>query len=179
MKGFINPPTASPTGSFHISIFYEEDVNEVSSYRGTSLLIVIAEPSDRITFSAEHSEDKTGEFNQKFTFFGSTLDDLPIEKGSYLRVFIPEDFKITDYDRVASTCHTISGFSDEISCELEGEDARLGPDGLIPGGHYLTARGGFDSEQYVGGQFSFYISEIKNPFTTKPTGNFGFEIFDK
>ena len=145
VKGFINPPTASPTGSFHISIFYEEDTNEVSSYRGTSELIIIAEPSHRVTFGIEHSEDQTGDFNQNFTFYGSTLDNLPIEKGSYLRVFIPEDFKITDYDRVASTCHTISGFSDEISCELEGLDGYLGPNGPVPGGHYLTAKGGFDS----------------------------------
>lgn len=132
-----------------------------------------------MTFGVENSEVQTGDFNQNFRFYGSTLDNLPIEKGSYLRVFIPEDFQITDYDRVASTCTTISGFSDEIACELEGRAATVGAGGSIPGGHYLVAKGGFDSEQYVGGEFSFYISEIKNPFTTKPSSSFGFEIFDK
>lgn len=34
IKGFINPPTAAKTGPFHVVIFYEENVNEVSSFHG-------------------------------------------------------------------------------------------------------------------------------------------------
>ena len=80
---------------------------------------------------------------------------------------------------MSSTCTVISGFSDEISCELEGYDGGVGSSGSRGSGHYLVAKGGFDSEQYVGAEFSFYVSEIKNPFTTKPSANFGMEIYDK
>ena len=72
---------------------------------------------------------------------------------------------------MASTCTVISGFSDEILCEFDESDSS--------DGHYLVAKGGFDSEQYVGDEFSFYISEIKNPFSTQPSQSFGLEIFDK
>ena len=96
-----------------------------------------------------------------------------------MRIFIPGDFKIEDYARVASTCTVISGFSDEISCEIEGFAGGAGPSGPRGDGHYLVAKGGFDSEQYVGDEFSFYISEIKNPFTTQPSGKFDMEIYDK
>ena len=135
------------------------------------MLTVTASPSTKVTFRAENSESHTGDSNTQFTFYGSTLDGLPIEKGSSLRVFIPADFKIADVDRVASTCTVLTGFSDELSCEFERYRER-------DGGHYLLASGGFDSEQYVGGEFSFYISEIKNPFTTKPSASFHMEIQD-
>ena len=77
-------------------------------------MTVTADASDKLTFSVENSELHTGESNTQFTFKGQTDNELPIEKGSYLRIFIPGDFKIDDYDRVASTCTVIAGFSDEI-----------------------------------------------------------------
>ena len=48
------------------------------------------------------------------------MDKLnPIEKQAYIRVTIPGSFQVNNYDRVASTCTRLTGFSDEISCSFE------------------------------------------------------------
>ena len=59
LNGFTNPPTTQATDSFHVSIFYEENVNEVSVYVGNGLTIV-AEPSTALTVNAKMSETLTG-----------------------------------------------------------------------------------------------------------------------
>jgi len=72
----------------------------------------------------------------------------PVEKQAYLRVKIPGAFLISNYDRVASTCTRLTGFSDEISCSFEKvEDSRWG--------NYMLVKGGFDSEDFDGSEFSF------------------------
>ncbi len=77
----------------------------------------------------------------------------PIEKQAYLRVKIPGDFRIANYDRVRSTCTRLTGFSDEISCTFEDvDDPRWG--------NYMIVRGGFDSEDFTAFDFSFKIAEI-------------------
>ena len=70
--GFTNPPTAAITDSFHVCIFYEEGVNEVSNYQGTTALTVTASASTKVSFRAENSESHTGDSNTQFTFYGST-----------------------------------------------------------------------------------------------------------
>ena len=72
-------------------------------------------------------------------------------------------------DRVASSCTVISGFSDEITCSFLQADEN---------GYLVKVAGGFDSKTSTGGQLSFFMQEILNPFTTKETGNFNIEIFD-
>ena len=42
------------------------------------------------------------------------LPEKSIEKQSYLKVKIPSEFTIRNEARVASTCVTLYGFSDEI-----------------------------------------------------------------
>ena len=39
--------------------------------------------------------------------------------------------------------------------------------------------GGFDSKTFVDTDFSFSIAEIQNPSTTRRTGDFDMEIYDK
>ena len=43
----------------------------------------------------------------------------------------------------------------------------------------MFVRGGFDSETFTTGEFSFSIAEIKNPMTTKPTDDFSMEVYDR
>ena len=173
IRGFDNPQTATKTQDFNIQIYYIEDENIISNSQGKSLKVE-ATASDQVNFRAENSDAATGASGQ-LTFYGSTQGQLPIERGSYLRVFIPSDFKIGDEieaARVAATCTAISGFSDQISCEFERYRER-------DGGRYLRAKNGFDSATSEDGEeFSFFISEIMNPFTTAPTASFGFEIYD-
>ena len=96
----------------------------------------------------------------------------PIEKGGEIRLKIPGSFKIENYDRVASTCTGLSGFSDEISCHFEDvrDPSR---------GNYLIVSGGFDSKQFTESHFSFSIKEVTNPYTTKVTDGFEIGITDK
>ena len=103
---------------------------------------------------------------------GSTVGmNVIIEKQSILQIFIPKEFTIDDFLRTASTCTVISGFSDEISCKFdETYDNRFG--------YYLYVRGGFDSKNFMGGSFSFFLSEVKNPFTTQETSSFGLKVLD-
>jgi hypothetical protein len=99
----------------------------------------------------------------------------PIEKQAYLKVKIPSDYRISNYDRTASTCTRISGFSDEISCEFA-------PQTNADKNMYLYVNGGFDSKNFEATTtrtFSFSIDEINNPFTTAKPGSFGMEIFDR
>ena len=97
----------------------------------------------------------------------------PIEKGAALRLKIPGTFKIDSYDRVASTCTAVSGFSDELSCVFDGTSTDPTQ------GNYLIVSGGFDSKQFTGTDFSFSIKEIKNPYTTEVTDTFEMSIKDK
>jgi hypothetical protein len=38
--------------------------------------------------------------------------------------------------------------------------------------------GGFDSKTSLSGKLSFYLQEIQNPLSTRPSGGFGLKIFD-
>lgn len=38
---------------------------------------------------------------------------------------------------------------------------------------------GFDSKTFPGGDFSFYMQEILNPFNTKTTDAFGIQVLDQ
>ena len=60
------------------------------------------------------------------TLTGSTPNGMIIANGSYLKVTIPGKFLINDPSRVASSCTSISGFSDEILCEFESVSSRNG-----------------------------------------------------
>jgi hypothetical protein len=40
--------------------------------------------------------DKTGQINRNMLIIGSTPVDMPIQKGSSLKVYIPKDFIIND-----------------------------------------------------------------------------------
>ena len=75
-------------------------------------------------------------------------------KQAYLRALIPKDFTVSNQDRVAATCTTESGFSDEITCafvtETVGTAVNL----------YLIVTDGFDSQDFTGTSFSFSIAEI-------------------
>ena len=92
-------------------------------------------------------------------------DNDPIAKQAYLRIKIPGAFTVSNYDRTASTCTSLTGFSDEISCEFEDVVA-------ANYGNYLIVRGGFDSETFTDRDFSFSIAEIMNPLTTEQTDSF-------
>ena len=89
--------------------------------------------------------------------------------GSYVQLFIPPDFHISNLDRVASSCTVISGFSDEITCTFIKADAT---------GYLIKVAGGFDSKTSAGGKLSFFMQDILNPFTTKKTSAFNIEIYD-
>ena len=38
---------------------------------------------------------------------------------------------------------------------------------------------GFDSQDFTGTSFSFWVAEIQNPLDTKPTDSFEMQILDK
>ena len=78
---------------------------------------------------------------------------------------------INDANIASSTCLKISGFSDEITCEIILSQNSLGK-------HYLIVKNGFDSRSFPGGVLSFNISEIRNPKNTEETGSFTLEVFD-
>ena len=50
--------------------------------------------------------------------FKANTGSYAISKGSYLRIVIPSQFEIYDYDVAESTCLRISGYSDEITCSF-------------------------------------------------------------
>lgn len=173
MRGFTNPATVEPTDSFEIAIFYEEGVNEVSRYDGNALSIQ-ASPSPKIQMNVKLSPGKrhgssTGFLNSMFIVEAETLGERPIQMGSYVEVFIPSEFKIVDADRVASSCTTRSGFSDEIACSFVQADKS---------GAVIRVTGGFDSKVSKTGKFSFYLQDIQNPLTTQETGSFGLSVLD-
>ena len=93
-----------------------------------------------------------------------------IEKQAYLKVDLPASFSIENFDRVASTCTRLTGFSDEISCSFEANNKPQ---------ITLVVKGGFDSEDFEAREFSFKIAEIINPFTTLPTDTFAMQIYDR
>ena len=65
------------------------------------------------------SELKTGEVQTKFVITGTlTKENQSIVKQSQLKVLIPGQFTMSDEERVAATCTSITGFSDEISCSI-------------------------------------------------------------
>lgn len=99
----------------------------------------------------------TGEMQTEFVISGTMERYNPIEKQAYLQVVIPDAFKIENFDRVASTCTRLTGFSDEVTCSFEAGS---------PIGHTLVVKGGFDSETFTDREFSFKIAEIFNPLTT-------------
>ena len=101
VNGFINPKTTQKTDSFEVSIFYEEGVNEVSHYVGNGLTIS-ATPSEALSMQAQMGEDAraTGQLQTNFVISGTMERYNPIEKQAYLRVKIPGDFRINNYDRV-------------------------------------------------------------------------------
>jgi hypothetical protein len=105
------------------------------------------------------TEQLTGELQSEFIIKGTMERYNPIEKQAYLTVKIPGGFTIETYDRVASTCTRLTGFSDEISCSFEDvSDPRFG--------NILVVKGGFDSETFTDLEFSFKIAEIRNPLMT-------------
>ena len=142
INGFTNPPTTQATDSFQVSILYENgnDFSEISVYKGNGLFIV-SEPSTALTIDAQMKETLTGEMQSEFIITGRMDRYNPVEKQAYLRVKIPAGFYVENYDRVASTCTRLTGFSDEVSCSFESvDDQRFG--------NYLIVRGGFDSETF-------------------------------
>jgi len=64
---------------------------------------------------------KTGQINRNMTIIGSTPNNMPIQKGSSLKIYIPKDFIINDLVRVAASCTSIIGFNDEITCKFEAK----------------------------------------------------------
>ena len=137
MSDFINPPTTERTDAFDVIIYYTEGTNEVthSTTTNTNLMITATPNLNALKMSASASELKTGQVQTNFTISGTLDWDNPIAKQSYLRIKIPDDFVVTDANRVASTCTRISGFTDEISCEFEDSSNN----------RYMLVKGGFDS----------------------------------
>ena len=170
LSNFDTPPTTQPTDPFEIKIFYEEYVNEISHYMGSDL-VFIATASNSVSYSVELTEDETGETQTKMTFTATMEPDNPIEKQSFIEVFIPSQFTLSNQVRTASTCTALSGFSDEIYCEFKDGSSNRN-------GHTLLVKGGFDSQTFIGSSFSFSIAEIKNPFDTVLSNKFRFMIND-
>lgn len=106
-----------------MSILYENgnDFSEISVYKGNGLFIV-SEPSTALTIDAKMKEQLTGEMQSEFVITGRMDRYNPVEKQAYLRVKIPAGFFVENYDRVASTCTRLTGFSDEVSCSFESVD---------------------------------------------------------
>mmetsp|Transcript_24490 Transcript_24490/g.30523 ORF Transcript_24490/g.30523 Transcript_24490/m.30523 type:complete len:121 (+) Transcript_24490:1849-2211(+) len=120
---------------------------------------MVSEPSTALSIDASMTEQLTGELQSEFIIKGMMERYNPIEKQAYLTVKIPGGFTIENYDRVASTCTHLTGFSDEISCSFEDvSDPRFG--------NILVVKGGFDSETFTDLEFSFKIAEIRNPLMT-------------
>jgi hypothetical protein len=59
---------------------------------------------------------------------------------------------------------SLTGFSDEVSCTISYSTA--------DSAYLLIVSGGFNSQTFTGGSFSFMISEIRNPFTTADIDDF-------
>ena len=120
LNGFTNPATTQATDSFHVSILYEEAIgeSEISVYVGNGLVIE-ALPSTALKISATMTEKETGQMQTEFIISGSMELLNSIEKQAYIKVDLPAAFTIVDYDRVASTCTRLTGFSDEINCSFE------------------------------------------------------------
>lgn len=124
-----------------------------------------------VDLSSEDADgDSTGFANTKFLVTGETVEGRPIQMGSYITLLIPADFKIPDLDRASSSCTVVSGFSDEITCSFIKADST---------GYLVKIDGGFDSKTSMGGEFSFFMQEILNPFTTKETADFEMTIYDE
>lgn len=99
-----------------------------------------------------------------------TSDNHTIGKQSYLKVLIPSQFTFDKEERVAATCTSITGFSDEISCSFDNSERNK---------RYLVVTNGFDSQDFKATTFSFWIAELRNPLNTKPTDSFVMQILDK
>lgn len=84
-----------------------------------------------------------------------------ISKGSYINVTIPGDFRIFNSSYAANTCNATYGFIDDITCTFI--------ENTTDTGYTLNITGGFDSDDFSGGNVSFTINEIRNPLTTKTT----------
>ena len=67
---------------------------------------------------------------------GSTPSGKVIEQGAHLKIYIPMQFKIDNMQRAASSCATLSGFTDDILCEFDLDDSN---------GYSLSVYNGFDS----------------------------------
>ena len=143
----------------------------MSHYSGNDMTFT-AEPSTALRVGAEIVDTLTGQVQSSFVISGTMEGTNTIEKQAYLRIKIPGAFVVSNYDRVASTCTRLTGFSDEISCSFEEVS--------MPAlGNYLIVRGGFDSETFTDKDFSLSIAEVKNPFTTQETDSFEMEIYDR
>ena len=115
-----------------------ENTNEVSVYSGTKQTFK-ASPSTGITMAIPNSNSyKTGEI-VKLTISATMDSENLIEKQAYLKVKIPKDYYIANFDRTASTCTRISGFSDEINCDFAPFNR------YTDLAMYIYVRGGFDS----------------------------------
>ena len=174
LSDFVNPSTTQETDSFEFKIFYEEDVNEVSVYKGTQVTFT-ASPSQAISLDVPQTDSYLTGDPVTLTFTATMERESSIEKQSSLQVAIPSSYVISNYDRAASTCTTVDGFSDEIICDFEE---------FVQGSsyHLLNVRGGFDSQTFEARttlSFSFTLSEINNPLTTKVPLGFGIEVYDK
>lgn len=71
-----------------------------------------ATPNTNINMEVVFMSLDTG-FNNVLQFKINT-NSYPIAKSSYIRINIPGEFEIYDYDVAASTCLKISGYSDEV-----------------------------------------------------------------
>lgn len=115
LTGITNPNTVTRSQPIKVSVFYDEDFNQIDNYSGSGMTIT-AQPAPVLSISVELSNPHTGQINDQLTITGSTPFGRPIVQGASLLVFIPSTFIITDPTRVASSCAIISGFSDQITC---------------------------------------------------------------
>jgi len=111
MFGIHNPISTAVTESFKIAIYYEEGVNEVTRYIGPGITFQ-ATPSDKLSLKVTLSEKETGDKLSKLLIEGETEGSIPIGQGSYLELYMPPAFNVTNSDRVESSCTAVSGFSD-------------------------------------------------------------------
>eukprot|EP00347_Sterkiella_histriomuscorum_P020194 403338738 len=168
-----NPPTVTTTDTFKIEIYYTEiPYNFLTSFPTTSstyILTVSAQPNTNLGLETILQSQDTG-FNNQLQFKINT-NGFQIAKGSYLRIVIPPQFEIYDYEIAGGTCLKISGFSDEVQCSFSK---------FTSDGHVLEVRNGFNSQLYsgTGEEVSFNISQIRNPKTSRETDTFKLSIYD-
>lgn len=165
IDGVTNPSSIVTTDSFQISIYYTEGVDVVSELSSGLTLKML--PNRNLELEILLNSLDTGVNN--ILQFKANTGTLSIAKGSTLLITIPSDFQIFDYTIAAATCLKITGFSDEITCTLTANRN---------GSHSLTVTNGFASEVFNGGEFTFNISQVRNPMDSRETESFYFEVRD-